>query len=53
VIRVGGRRKSCYFIKKFLSEKRNVRQCDVVMQQPVLLSSKFGLNSSHISTQSL
>jgi hypothetical protein len=28
--------------KKFHGEKRSVRRCVVVMQQPVLLSPKFG-----------
>jgi hypothetical protein len=32
--------------------KRNVRQCVVVMQQPVLLLPKFGAKSSHMFTQS-
>jgi hypothetical protein len=30
-----------------------VRRCVVVMQQPVVLSPKFGKKSSHIYTQSL
>jgi hypothetical protein len=30
-----------------------VRQCAVVMQQPVLLSSEFRAKSSHIVMQSL
>jgi hypothetical protein len=33
-------------------EKGSVRGCVVAMQQPVLLSPKFGKKSSHIFTQS-
>jgi hypothetical protein len=39
------------FGKKFCGEKGSVRQCVVVMQQPVLLSSKFEVKYSHILTQ--
>jgi hypothetical protein len=38
--------------KKFPGEKGSVLRC-VVMQQPDLLSPKFGAKSSHIFTQSL
>jgi hypothetical protein len=38
--------------QKLLSEKGSVRRCVVVMQQPVLLTPKFGAKSSHIFTQS-
>jgi hypothetical protein len=38
--------------KKFPGGKGIVRRCVVVMQQPVLLSPKFGAKSSHIFTQS-
>jgi hypothetical protein len=40
------------FGKKFPGEKGSVRQCVVVMQQPVLLSSESGAKSAHILTQS-
>jgi hypothetical protein len=36
------------FGQQFPGEKGNVRQCVIVMQQPVLLSPKFGEKSSHI-----
>jgi hypothetical protein len=39
------------FGKKFRGEKGSVRQCVVMMRQPVLLSQKFGAKSSHIFTQ--
>jgi hypothetical protein len=39
------------FGKKFPGEKGIVRPCDVVMQQPVTLSPKFGAKSSHIFRQ--
>jgi hypothetical protein len=38
------------FCQEFLGEKGSVRRCVVVMQQPVLLSPKFGVKSSHIFT---
>jgi hypothetical protein len=38
--------------QKFHGEKWSVRRYVVVMQQPVLLSPKFGAKSSHIFTQS-
>jgi hypothetical protein len=50
-IGVGGEQQSCCFGKKFHCEKGSVRQCIVVMQKPVLLSSKFGVKSSHIFMQ--
>jgi hypothetical protein len=37
-----------FLANKFRSEKGRVRQCVVVMLQPVLLSPKFGAKSSHI-----
>jgi hypothetical protein len=37
---------------KFFDERESVRRCVIVMQQPVLLSPKFGAKSSHIFTQS-
>jgi hypothetical protein len=40
------------FRQKFPGEKGSVRRCIVVMQQPVVLSPKFGVKSSHIFTQS-
>jgi hypothetical protein len=46
-------RQSCCFGKKFPGEKGSVRQCGVVMQQPILLSPKFGEKSSHILMQLL
>jgi hypothetical protein len=39
------------FGQKFSDEKGSVRQSVVVMQQPVLLSPKFGVKSSHIFRQ--
>jgi hypothetical protein len=39
------------FGKKFLGGKGSVRWCVVVMQQPVLLSPKFGAKHSHIFMQ--
>jgi hypothetical protein len=41
------------FGQKFPGEKRSVRWCVVVMQQPVHLLPKFGANSLHIFMQSL
>jgi hypothetical protein len=38
--------------KKVPGEKGSVKRCVVVMQQPVLLSPKFGAKSSHIFMQS-
>jgi hypothetical protein len=46
-------RQSCCFSQKFPGEKGSVRRCVVVMQQPVLLSPKFGSKFSHIFTHSL
>jgi hypothetical protein len=40
------------FGQKFPGEKGSVRQCVVMMQQPVLLSPKFEAKSSHIFMQS-
>jgi hypothetical protein len=40
------------FGQKFPGEKVSVRWCIVMMQQPVLLSSKFRVKPSHIFTQS-
>jgi hypothetical protein len=40
------------FGHKFPGEKGSVKRCVVVMQQPVLLSLKFGAKSSHIFKQS-
>jgi hypothetical protein len=37
-----------FWVKKFPCENGSVRRCVVVMQQPVLLSPKFGAKSSHI-----
>jgi hypothetical protein len=34
-----------FLVKKFPAEKGSVRWCIVVMQQPVLLSPKFGVKS--------
>jgi hypothetical protein len=48
--RVGGG-SHVVFGKKFPGEKGIVKQCVVVMQQPVILLSKFGAKSSHIFTQ--
>jgi hypothetical protein len=39
------------FRQKSPGGKGSVRRCVVVMQQPVLLSPKFGAKSSHIFTQ--
>jgi hypothetical protein len=40
-------------VKNFLVKvERSVRRCVVVMQQPVILSSKFATKFSHIFTQS-
>jgi hypothetical protein len=39
------------FGKKIPMQKGSVRRFVVVMQQPVLLSQKFGAKSSHILTQ--
>jgi hypothetical protein len=42
------------FGQKFLGEKLTVRQCTVLMQQPVvLLPSKFAAKSSYIFNQPL
>jgi hypothetical protein len=41
------------FGQTFPGGKGSVRQCIVMMQQPVLLSPKFEAKSSHIFTQSL
>jgi hypothetical protein len=41
------------FGQKFPGEKGSVRQCAVVMQQPVLLLPQLGVKSLHIFTQSL
>jgi hypothetical protein len=49
---VAGDESHVFFGKKFPGEKGSVGRCVVVMQQPVLLSSKFGAKSSHIFTQS-
>jgi hypothetical protein len=38
--------------QKFPNEKGSVRQCVVVMPQPVVLLQKFRARSSHIFTQS-
>jgi hypothetical protein len=40
------------FGKTFPGGKGSVRRCVVVMQQPIVLSPKFGAKSSHIFTQS-
>jgi hypothetical protein len=40
------------FGQKFSGEKGSVRQCVVVMQQPVFLSPMFRVKSSHILMQS-
>jgi hypothetical protein len=50
--RVGGGDSHAVFGKKFPGKKGSVRRCIVVMQQPVLLSPKFGAKSSHIFMQS-
>jgi hypothetical protein len=49
---VGGDDSHIVFGQKFPGEKVNVKQCDIVMQQPVRLSPKFGAKSSYIFTQS-
>jgi hypothetical protein len=51
--RVGGDDSHVVFGQKFPGEKGSVRWYIVMLQQPVLLSLKFGTNSSHILTQSL
>jgi hypothetical protein len=38
--------------QKVPSENGSWRQCTVIMQQPVPLSSKFGVKSSHVFMQS-
>jgi hypothetical protein len=40
------------FGQNFPTERGSVRWCVVVMQQPVLLSPKFGAKSPHIFAQS-
>jgi hypothetical protein len=40
------------FGQKFPGGKGSVRRCVVALQQPVLLSPKFGAKPSHILTQS-
>jgi hypothetical protein len=40
------------FGQKFPGEKGNVRQCVVMIEQPVLLSPKFRMKSSHIFMKS-
>jgi hypothetical protein len=37
-----------FFVKEFPGEKGSVRQFVIMMQQPVLLSPKFGAKFSHI-----
>jgi hypothetical protein len=44
--RVDGDDSHIVFGQKIPDEKGNVRQCVVAMQQPVLLSPKFGAKSS-------
>jgi hypothetical protein len=39
------------FGNKFPGENRSVRECVVMMQQPVLLPPKFGAKFSHIFKQ--
>jgi hypothetical protein len=39
------------FAKDSLVKKGSVRRCVAMMQQPVLLSRKFGTKYSHILTQ--
>jgi hypothetical protein len=39
------------FGEKFAGEKRNLRRCIAVMQQPIILSPKFGMKSSQIFMQ--
>jgi hypothetical protein len=51
--RVGGGRQSRCFSSKFPGEKGSVKECVVVMQQPVILSPKFGAKFSHTFRQSL
>jgi hypothetical protein len=41
------------FGQKFPGEKGSVRQCVVMMQQPVLLSPKLGAKSLHVFTHLL
>jgi hypothetical protein len=41
-----------FVVKKFPDDKVSVRRCVVVMQQPLLLSPKFGAKSSQIFAQS-
>jgi hypothetical protein len=45
---MGGGDNHVAFDKKFHAEKGSVGQCIVMMQQPVLLSPKFGTKSSLI-----
>jgi hypothetical protein len=49
--RVGGGWQSYCFWSKIPSERGSVREYVVVMQQPVLLSPKFGTKSLHIFTR--
>jgi hypothetical protein len=49
---MAGGRLSCFLWSKFSGEKGSVGLCIVVMQHPVLLSPKFGVNFSYIFTQS-
>jgi hypothetical protein len=51
--RVGGEDSHVPFWQKFPGKRRNLRRCVVVMQQPALLSPKFGAKFSHIFMQSL
>jgi hypothetical protein len=39
-----------FFVKKIPVDAGSVRQCVVLMKQPVHLSPKFGTKSSHIFT---
>jgi hypothetical protein len=48
---VGGDYSQVVFGQKFPGEKGSVRQCIAMMLQPVILSPKFGVKSSHIFTQ--
>jgi hypothetical protein len=41
-----------FLVKKFSAERGSVRRCIAMIQQPVLLSPKFGAKSSHSLTQS-
>jgi hypothetical protein len=41
-----------FFGKKFSGGKGSVRQCVAVMQEPVLLSPKFGAKFSQVFMQS-